>query len=295
MNEALAALAAQQAEYNDYTIESTNIDFEKVLPVAGICVLRFREYIELGLQPTASKTYPNKKPAIKALFGFELTLPKHSYVVGEGTENAYKRQHFIRITTSVSNSGKSNYMKIFRMLNWKGKAKVPAQLLGEAYKATVYHSYDAKDLEGGKPKAGAKPAYANLNAGVSNGDYSIQPPRKEADPLDDTSVPIEIKVPALTEPLKLFLWSFPTKETWDSLFIDGSYEKEIDGKKVEKSKNWIQNLILSALDYQGSQLQEIVEGGDTLDLPMSEAESVGESKPEGRSAEESEMDALLGV
>jgi hypothetical protein len=282
-------LAAAQSEQEDYTKVSKGGTFKKTLPEAGACVLRFREYIELGLCKLATKDYPKKKPGIKARFVFELCTPKHAYTVGEG-EDAKTFRHQMAITLAVSDSEKSNYIKLFKMLNYSGKYKVPAQALGNAYKAEIFHVFDPADMEGGKPKADAKPMYANLNKGISYGDYTLEPARI-VDALADTIT--ELKVPELMNPRKLFIWGMPNKECWDSIFIDGEYTKEVDGKEQTFSKNWLQNKILEALDYEGSKLQEMLLGqGESLDdLPMEEPKP---TEPTEAPADD-DLEALLGV
>ncbi len=59
----------------------------------------------------------------------------------------------------------------------------------------------------------------------------------------------------------MFLQDNPTKASWDSLFIDGTYTNR-DG--VEASKNFLQNKITSSLSFEGSALQALLEGTDSL-------------------------------
>ena len=295
----IAELAALQAEEEDYTKPTEAGVFDKVLPVAGACVLRFREYIELGLQKNATTAYPNKKPALKARFVFELTTPKHTFEVEDAEGNKSKYGHVIAITVAIGKDPKNNYFKLFKMLNYEGNAKVPAQLLGNAYKAMVYHNYDNKDMKDGKPIAGAMPKYANLHL---DGVYSFEPPRI-IDPLAETITPIN--VPEMLGDKKLFLWNHPTPECWSSIFVDGTFNKEVDGKEVVVSKNWLQNSILAALNYEGSKLQEMLVGaGDTLDdLPIAEkkkttAKDIATSKEPAQKDQKvanNSLEALMGT
>jgi len=62
---------------------------------------------------------------------------------------------------------------------------------------------------------------------------------------------------------RLFLWRRPTKEAWDSLYIEGEYEG--------KSKNRIQEQILAALDFQGSPLQQLLMSSGVTALPTAPA------------------------
>ena len=87
--------------------------------------------------------------------------------------------------------------------------------------------------------------------------YTQTPPR-HTDPLAGTIT--ELAVPEMLNPIKLFLWDNPTQETWDSLFIDGTYTKKEGDKEVEVSKNWMQEVILSAENFEGSALHTLVSG-----------------------------------
>lgn len=278
-------LAAAQAEEVDLSQEIQGGGFERELPVAGLCVCRFREYIEAGVQPLASKAYPDKKPASVARYVFELTGPKHKVELEDKDGNKSSFNHTISTPwMMVSQSAKSGYFKLFKQLNHEGTAKVPAQLLGKAFLVELIHAYDPVDIEGGKPKKDAKPKYCNFKKDDA---FTFRPPRKE-DPLAGTSEPI--KVPELTEVRKLFLWNHPTQECWDSLFIDGTRTKKVDGKDEEVSKNWLQNKITEALNFDGSPLQKMLLGGDSLDnLPTEEP------VPEEAEQPKDDMADILGV
>lgn len=273
--EEIAALAAEE---EDFTVESTGGDFERSIPEAGPCLVRFREYIETGFHPTASKQYPDKKPQLMARWVFELVSKKHAIEVKDKDDNISSFNPALAINTKVSKSGKGNHMKLFKILNYAGTAKVPAQLLGKGYMAEIVHN---KSEDG-------KTVYANLNKGISYGDYTFAPARK-VDALEGTTE--EIAVPEMQGDMKLFLWNMPTKETWDSLFIDGTREEKVNGEVMQVSKNWIQNKCMEALDFPSSKLFELLEGeGNTLDdLPTEEEPPVAE--PSGQD----EVDALLGV
>lgn len=252
--------AAEQGQ--DFTQEKKGGDFERVLPEAGMGVCRFREYVELGTHDTATKAYPNKKPAKKARFVFELTTPKHVREVEKEDGTKFKIPHFITIECAISASEKSNFIKLFRQMNWEGTSTHPAQLLGKPFLCEIVHAW----AKGDDPKKD-KPSYANLQ---KDGVYTIAPPRK-VDPLAGTVE--ELAVPELLNPVKLFLWDMPTKDTWESLFIDGTYER--DGK--EFSKNWIQEKILGAKDFPGSALETMLQ--DIGELSTGERTTESGDKP----------------
>lgn len=253
----LQDLINKAANQEDYTEVAKGGDFERILPDAGMGVCRFREYVELGTQETASKMYPNKKPARKARFVFELTTPKHVREVEKEDKTKIKIPSVIGIEVVISKSEKSNFIKLFKQLNWKGEATHPAQLLGNPYLCEVVHAW----AKGDDPKKD-KPSYANLQ---KDGVYTFQAPRK-VDPLAGTTE--ELAVPEMIGDVKLFLYDLPTEETWNSLFIDGTREK--DGKEV--SKNWLQEKILNALDFEGSALEAMLNdlGGLDMDKPKEE-------------------------
>ena len=119
----LAALANQAAKADDMTKETAGGNFERVLPSAGKGLCRFREYIELGTHPTATKEYPDKKPARKARFVFELVTPQHVQTIEPEGKDAFKIAHTIKIDVTMSKSAKGNYMKLFKLLNYKQAAE----------------------------------------------------------------------------------------------------------------------------------------------------------------------------
>lgn len=244
------ALIAAAAAADDFTKESKGGGFEKELPTAGMGVCRLREYIELGQQETATKAYPNKKPQRKARFVFELTTPKHVKEITKEDKSVIRIPHTIAVTCVVSKSEKSNFIKLFRKLNWAGTAQHPAQLLGAPYLVEIVHS-PGND----QPITKENPAkYANVQ---KDGEYTFAPARK-VDPIENTVE--EIKVPEMLNSQRLFLYDMPTQECWDALFIDGTYTK--DDKEV--SKNWMQETIMSALDFDGSALQQMIGGLEDL-------------------------------
>lgn len=278
------ALIAAAAAADDFTKESKGGGFEKELPTAGMGVCRLREYIELGQQETATKNYPAKKPARKARFVFELTTPKHVKEITKEDKSVIRIPHTVAVTCVVSKSEKSNFIKLFRKLNWAGTAQHPAQLLGAPYLVEIVHS-PGND----QPITKENPAkYANVQ---KDGEYTFAPARK-VDPIENTVE--EIKVPEMLNSQRLFLYDMPTQECWDALFIDGTYTK--DDKEV--SKNWMQETIMSALDFDGSALQQMIGGLEDLGKPQSAgnaaplSESTSEQAGTADSATTSPSDAV---
>lgn len=104
-------------------------------------------------------------------------------------------------------------------------------------------------------------------------------PNHPTDPVtgnvDTTQMVLPLPVSLEELPYKMFLWEAPTVEAWDSLFVDGTREVEKDGKKVEVSKNWLQELIMSAVNYIGSPLESV----------LINAENTGEALPKAKKEE----------
>lgn len=254
----IAALANAAAKQTDHTKAPESKEFDREVAAPGKGLARLREYIEIGEHPNASKTYPDKAPSRKARFVFELCHPKHIQVIKQEGKDDIIIPHVLGITVAMPDTGKaahpkSAYAKLFAKLNYAGKFQHPAQCLGQAYVVDIIAGYAFEDLVGGKPKEGAKQKYANFKD--AEGSFLIYPPRQE-DVIAGTVT--EIPVPEMKGALKIFLYDTPTAATWDSLHIEGTYQK--DGKDV--SKNWLQELIQTALDFPTSKLHCLLQTGD---------------------------------
>ena len=86
--------------------------------------------------------------------------------------------------------------------------------------------------------------------------------------------------------LQLFMWDNPQTKFWESIHIEGTYTKKVEGKDVEVSKNFIQDMILGAKNYAGSPLQAMLEGLDDLPGMADNGDTPGEtgSSDMGKSA-----------
>lgn len=254
----IAELAAMAADQEDQTVEQTTT-FDNEPPPAGVTVGRFIEYIELGKQKQPDYMGKPKPPADGVRVTFELLHPKkniHEYEV-EGDKRIRADRVSIRLTKKMSD--KASFKKLLKSMTYgRDDVKHMAQMLGEAFIINIYHNVVEKE--------GKKTTYANLH---NDGAYGIGAPFV-TDPLEGTKT--EVPVREAISPLRLFLFNNPTKETWDSLFIDGTREVKKDGGAVEHvSKNWLQELILSSISYAGSALEALL--GGVADLPTSESTS----------------------
>jgi len=131
---------------------------------------------------------------------------------------------------ALSNNEKAGAKVLFDRLNWKGDLKHFAQALGRGFLVPI------KVVENRQKK--------QVNRLDTKG---ILPP---IDPVSKAMYPI----PELdTKDLRYFFFNKPTKETWDALFVEGNWD---DGG----SKNKVQEKILSALNYPGSALEQLLSG-----------------------------------
>lgn len=208
-------------------------------PPEGPVLLRLVSYIELG---NHNETYLGEaKKVNKVQLVFE--LHGKNYPVTNGVP--------MRITCeeTLSYHEKANFKKLFMsMRNGDESVKHPAQLVGRGFKGKVFHKKWNKD--------GQEKVIAQLRNTTG---YSIGPAVAE-DP--ETGETRAINVPTQVSPSKIFIWDHATKEAWDSLFIEGTYN---DGN----SKNRVQEKILAANNYKGSKLFGLLNGLEELPKPQS--------------------------
>lgn len=215
----------------DAAIETQDVDmretaqggaYEDVLLPKGEYYGYFTEYVEIGKRLPTKGGKPTGKPAAANV---------RIGIVVYGPNGEVKRIRPYPMT--ISNFERAGFKKFFDKLNYDGSIKHAAQRLGQAFVFPVDEHTSA---------AGKKSNIVDLAA--------IRPIPK-FDP--NTGEPI--KMPALdASEIKLFLWNNPTKETWDSLHIDGTFD---DGK----SKNWIQEDMYKAVDFPGSALDILLNAG----------------------------------
>lgn len=220
----LDALVNTALEVQDTDMTETGTGgFDRVILDAGDYNIRFTEYVEYGKRTPMYQGKPTgRPPVLNVRLGFIIYGPN-------GIEVRNRSQ-----IMGISNSEKAKFKQFFDRLNAKGDVKHAAQKLGQAFRVEV-----TKEVSKTTQKE-----YNAINYGSLKALPKFDPETGEA-----INVP-EVKA----EDVKLFLWANPTKETWDSLFIDGTNDKG-------ESKNFIQEDILKAVDYHGSPLQALREGG----------------------------------
>lgn len=263
------ALANAAAERDDQT--ETKASFERSLPPAGPTVGRLVEYIELGMQARKAYKGKEKKPVDAVRVTFDLLHPEKNVRKGEGEYADKVFNDRITVTMSKLLDGKAAFKKLFNtMQRGRENIKHMAQMLGEPFIITVLHN---------KSQDGTK-TYANIK--TEDGTWLVAAP-VVVDALAGTAQDISGKIAPPISPIRIFLWDNPTKETWDSLFIDGTYTRKNEkGVEEEVSKNFIQSKIVTATNFEGSPLEGML--GGMPDLPTAEEE--GEEPETGDAAAE---------
>lgn len=236
-----------------------NKSFERELPRAGVALLRFRDYIELGRHESLNPQY---KPALKALLVFELNHPDHMIEI-----DGKKVPSTITVRMNKGATSKSGFKKLFNVMNAAcgGDKQHFVQMIGQPFLGEIYHNSTG---EGDKKKT-----YANLDL---EGAWSLKAPI-QVDALTNKQTPIPVN--ELDGTPKVFLWENPSVSDedvvsmWESLFIEGEREVE-DAKTKEKkmvSKNWIQETIMKNLEWEGSTTQALTQEHISIDEHESES------------------------
>jgi hypothetical protein len=273
MNQSIAELAALAAQTSDQSVDTAPV-YEDTLPPAGKTGMRFIEYIEFGHQPQRAFEGKPKQPAPEFRMTFELLGKNYVHEVEvEGGEKKIIADRIGQII-KISLSDKATFRKLFTAMSYgRPDIKHMAQMLGEPFLGTVTHSPET-DKDGKKIKQ-----YANLR--TEEGAIGIGAPFLSLPVLDDEGQPTgevtktALKVREALSPLKIFLFDHPSKETWDTLFIDGTREVTDDkGQKSQQSKNWMQERILASTKFSGSALEAMLNGISGLSI-----EPEGETAP----------------
>ena len=237
-------------------------DFKYEPPAKGVAMARFVSYIEIGEQEPRVKGPHYKGPKPTAIIQFELLGKKHAKEI---EVDGKKRIVYPIITETlpISTSKKSWFYKLLHAMDYGRGNTHMAFMLGEAFKITVLHNEVDKD--------GKKAIFANIR---NDQGWTVGAPIVQKEDDDGEMVDVPLKVPNPTVELRMMLWDAPSQEQWESLFIDGTRTVKDGDKEKEVSKNWIQETILKASDFEGSEIQRIlsVSGGDLPGVPSTDPE-----------------------
>ncbi len=248
----------EQAAADEDQSDVSSGGFERELAPAGVTVGRLIEYIELGLHP--QKPFKGQaKPACEEVnLVFELLSPKkniHEVTKDDGEKFTYADKLFVNNFPKKLNE-KAKYYKLFDAMRGEDKTITHmAQMLGKPFIINVQHSV---------PKKAGDKVYIGL---FDKGLPKIEPAARP-DPI--TGEMVHLNVPEALSDRRIFLYDRPTQKTWDKLFIDGTYTK--DG--TEHSKNFLQEKIMRALNFEGSGLQTLLGGVAGLPNLTEEVEAV---------------------
>jgi len=276
----------------DHTEEVSN--FEKREIPGGKCVARLVSYIEMGKQKQRAYQGQEKAPAQEVRLVFELFGKDHTYEIG--TDDKKRNVHdLIYVTLTKSLSSKANFKKLFNAMQY-GREDIThmAQMLNELFLVNVII-----DEKGEKGKADYR-RYAGLKKdGVW---YVNAPVVEQINDLGEVTGTKKITVPedTMLETISIFLWDQPNMDCWNDLYIDGTYEKEVNGKKEQVSKNWLQEKITGATNFAGSALENMLAGLEDAGVPeqkTDEEEEVdkGEDTPADDDTAGNEVDDALAV
>ena len=217
------ARAADAEAEVDMNVEGAG--FVRELAPAGPTLARLVGYVELGSHVDTYEGKP-KAPCRKFRLSFALLGPKH--IDADGKPRIMHSK-----SLNIMTDAKAIAFKTFAKMNYLKKAKSFSGLLNEVYLISVVHVPDKKD---------PNTIYDNLDLS------SIAAP---IDPLSGATY----SAPEVPEEMfNWFLFDKPNPEQWKKLFIEGTRE---DGT----SKNWLQDLIMRAVDFPGSALEQMLVGG----------------------------------
>lgn len=249
IQEAIAKAAAEGPNMNE-AVKGGGGDYTP--PAEGLVRLRFVGYIELGKHEEEWQGKPRTKEKVALIF--EASGPKHP-PREDGSPILFT------VTETLSLNEKAHFYKLFKRMNHEGTATHMAQLLGNAYLATVVHKSTGE--------GDSKRTYANLR---DDAGYTIRAPYVDDPDTGDRRI---IKVDEPKTAISCFLWNYATKDMWESIFIDGMWDAKTDdsGKETSpaRSKNKWQNLIKIAADWTGSPMQELLFSGGEPNIPNSAA------------------------
>jgi hypothetical protein len=212
----------------------------RTLP-AGKAIAVLTGYIESGLQPREFNGKP-KPPTREMKLIFTIMGGRGKNVNGEVEDYVLEEGNYPTIGTffiSVTNNEKSKAVKWFQRMRQNcygdGGEVSFAQFLGKAFLLPITHTVSKKD--------GKDVVYANIDPATVD---------KPEDPM--TVQPYAI--PAVPDDVyKLLLWDAPTKEQWDSLYIETPDD-------AEKSRNYLQEHLMTSLDFGTSKLAALLGVGD---------------------------------
>jgi len=109
---------------------------------AGACMLRFRDYIELGVEAPKTEGW---KPSRKVRLTFELLHPDHMITGTSADGTPFSFPDTVHVYTQVGGPT-SRFGKLFNKMNYRGDKVHFAQMVGEGFFGTLHHNGDYNNL-----------------------------------------------------------------------------------------------------------------------------------------------------
>lgn len=260
------------AESTDHSASKDTTSFQ--LPPEGTTIGRLVDYIELGVQKRKPFKGKEKSPMPACHITFELLGEKY---VREVEVNGVKKKIADRISIPnlpIMLDSRAKFKKLFEKMRY-GRDDIThmSQMLGDAFKITITHAV----VNAGTPD---ERRYANITG--PDGSFLISPPVRNVENEAGEIVSVKkLKVPDIVGDVRLFLFDDPTDAMWESIFIDG--EREVttsDGKTKTVSRNYFQETIKKAENFEGSAVQAFLEGSDELPEDPEDLEEYEEDEDE---------------
>jgi len=223
------------------------------IPEKGVCYARLVSYVELGEQP---KMYEGKSVGVKPMvnLAFECYGKKNR----DEIEVDGKKKTLYRLLTvnnlQISTNAKAKFFKMFNdMRAGRDDILVMGEMLNEVFKITIEHNEHKGRT------------YANIKA--------ITGPFKEVE-TEDGDIELQDMTnscPPASRDFQFFLFDAPTLDMWNTIHIKGEREVEEENEdgtkvKVKKSKNFLQDTIVQAHNFPGSDLEALL--ADVADEEM---------------------------
>lgn len=203
-------------------------------PAAGKALARLVGVVEVGEHEITGgpKNIPKIKDRIRYIF--ELFGKKYPRQVAEdGTE------YPVRLSRTITNSRheKSTQYEWVSNMDPEKKYSHPVQMIGDSFIVDIEHK--------------------EFPDGVRAFIKSVGPAEKED---LDSGEKTPIVAPEPLSELMIFLWSNPSLEMWNSLYIPGEFDN--------RSKNVLQEMVTTALNFDGSpaavMLNKALENGEVV-------------------------------
>lgn len=286
LNDITDELEGMQLE--DQTVASSG-GFDIIKIPRGKHPVRLVEYVEFGMHPQKPWQGAERDDADEVMLTFEF-LGKRTVTPATDDKPATAMRKSVYMKKSIHE--KAAYRKLFEKMRG-GNTSITnmSQMVGHgSWLMTVQWTQNNEVLSTQQKVEDAETAHKadkdnkdlRIWDNIRNSEgYMITQAVSEAfDEETGETVVTPIKVPAVMGALRVFLWDNFKPKFWNSLFIEGTYTKNVDGKEVEVSKNRLQQKIMDATNYEGSPVSNFVDGLDTLgDVVTDVVADVVEDKP----------------